>query len=136
MILGGIFKFYQVFIKSSERVYTIGDFRWVFPMYISFWRGFVTFISFSPRSGLCTIREKAGTSSWILVKLVSRPPSIVSFLFPKMRDERTYVREKNQTSKVSLCCKRTGSKNSLATLATYIQRHVFFYGFYFDRKSP
>ena len=68
-------------------------------MYISFWRGFVIFISFSPRSGLCTIREKAGTSSWILVKLVSirslpRPPSIVSFLFPKMRDERTYVREK------------------------------------------
>ena len=67
-------------------------------MYILFWRGFVVFILFSPRSGLCTIREKAGTSNWVLVRLRSirslpRPPSIVSFLFPKMCDvtnERTY----------------------------------------------
>ena len=88
-------------------------------MYILFWRGFVIFILFSPRSGLCTIREKAGTSNWVLVRLRSirslpRPPSIVSFLFPKMCDVtnvHTYVRKKNQTSKVSLCCKRTGSKN-------------------------
>ena len=88
-------------------------------MYILFWRGFVIFILFIPWSGLCTIQEKVGTSYWVLVRLRSirslpRPPSIVSFLFPKTRDvtnERTNVRKKNPTFKVSLCCKRTGSKN-------------------------
>ena len=55
------------------------------------------------------MREKAGTSSWVLVRLRSirslpRLPFIVSFLFPKMRDVtnvRTNERTNERTEKKS-----------------------------------
>ena len=62
----------------------------------------VYFTLFSPRSGLCTIREKAGISSLVLVRFrairsLLRQPCIVSFLFPKMRDVRTYLRTEKKS---------------------------------------
>ena len=63
MILGGI-------LMSSERaIHNLGFLVGISNVYFIL-EGFcnVYFTLFSPQSGLCTIREKAGTSSWVLLR--------------------------------------------------------------------
>ena len=80
------------------------------------------FTLFSPQSGPNTISEQLGTSGWVLVRLwsiqtlpIGRQESF--FLFSQnalltyvVTYIRSYIRKKNQTSKVSLCGKCAGSK--------------------------
>ena len=58
-----------------------------------------------------------GVAEWADFSRVHLDPSRIakhrfSPFFRKMYDEQTYTWEKNQTSKVSLCGKRTGSKKN------------------------
>ena len=63
-----------------------------------------------------TIRDKVGTSGWVSVELLSiqslsSPSSIVFPLFSQNAGQTSW--KKNQTSKVTLCSKHTGSLKSL-----------------------
>ena len=110
---------FKVLLSPQRGPYTIWDFRWVFLMYILFWRVFENLIYFIQSLERAVNNKGEGGDKQLglsEVNIHQEPYQAAKhrFLpfFPKcVTYVRTYGRKKNQTSKVSLCCKRTGSKN-------------------------